>query len=108
MRDEFALLATRGFRNFAVKATACTESSHAAIKAQLQNLTGDLHVLHTGIVGMLMRQQDVYEHAVNQQKYKALPKTHGKAQYRELQGTVSHFALGQLVKNKEHAKAAVF
>ena len=107
MREEFAVYTTRKLRNFGVKATARTESAHAAVKGQLRNRKGDLHVLHTDIVDMLMGKQTSYEHGVNQQKYKTLPKAHRKEQYHELQGTVMHFDLGQLVKNEEYARDAI-
>ena len=57
VREEFAIYATQALRNFGVKATARTESSHAAIKSQLRNRKGDLHDLHTDIKDMLEGQK---------------------------------------------------
>lgn len=107
VRYEFAIFATRSLRNFGVKATARTESSHAALKSQLRNRKGDLHELHTGILDMLNSQRGALEHIISNEKYKTLPKAHGKPQYHELQGTVSHFALAELVKNEEYAGEAI-
>lgn len=71
--DDIAVHSTRSHRKSCVKATSRTESSNAAIKAQLLSRTGDLRVLHTGILEMLQRQMQQYDGVVTYQRERVLP-----------------------------------
>ena len=73
-RHEFALFATRNYRNYGIRATSRTESSHAELKKYLKNRLADLHRLYLAIQTMMENKKERYEAQLARERAGRLPK----------------------------------
>lgn len=100
------MFVTKGNRNFGIRATARTESSHAAVKSQLRNRNGHIHDLHVAIAEVCARQYDRLQLILNNERRGNLPSTQ-RPLFRELRGRVSFYALKEVLKNEAQAREAL-
>ena len=73
-RYEFALFATRNYKNYGIRATSRTESSHAELKRYLKNRLADLRRLYSAIEMMMTQKIKRYEVQLAKEKSERLPK----------------------------------
>ena len=73
-RHEFALFATRYYKNYGIRATSRTEGSHAELKRHLKNRVADLHGLFSAIKTMTDKRTERFDTQLAKEKAERLPK----------------------------------
>ena len=71
---EFAIYATKKYRNFGILSTSRTESSHAELKNHLRNRLSDLRRLLDGILTTMIKKRERFESKLAKEKATSLPK----------------------------------